>query len=78
MDSIDWSEIHHFETALYSPLFKGIKQKKRYPYPNFDVTLDVAHRHYTSIARRGKLIYPNQSLDEWSLPYPALLPELYC
>ena len=33
MDSIDWSEIHHFETALHSPLFKGIKQKKRYLYP---------------------------------------------
>ena len=40
MDSIDWSEIHHFEAALYSPLLKGIKQKKRYPYHiNFDVTL---------------------------------------
>jgi hypothetical protein len=33
MDSIDWPGIHHFETALYSPLFKGIKQKKRYTYP---------------------------------------------
>jgi hypothetical protein len=33
MDSIDWSEIHHFETALYRALFKGIQQKKRYPYP---------------------------------------------
>jgi hypothetical protein len=32
MDSIEWSEIHHFETALHSILFKGIKQKKRYPY----------------------------------------------
>jgi hypothetical protein len=30
MDSIDWSEIHHFEMALYSLLFKGIRQKKRY------------------------------------------------
>ena len=33
MDFIDWSEIHHFETALYSPLFKGIKQKKEIPIP---------------------------------------------
>jgi hypothetical protein len=33
MDSIDWSEIHHFEMALDRPLFKGIKQKKRYTYP---------------------------------------------
>jgi hypothetical protein len=33
MDSIDWSEIHHFEMALYRALFKGIKQKKRYTYP---------------------------------------------
>ena len=33
MDSIDWSEIHHFEGALYRSLFKGIEQKKRYPYP---------------------------------------------
>jgi hypothetical protein len=33
MDSIDWLEIHHFETALHSPLLKGIEQKKRYPYP---------------------------------------------
>jgi hypothetical protein len=33
MDSIDWSEIHHFEMALYRPLFKGIKQKKRYTCP---------------------------------------------
>jgi hypothetical protein len=32
MDSIDWSEIHHFETALYRPLFQGIEQKKRYTY----------------------------------------------
>jgi hypothetical protein len=28
MDSIDWSEIHHFETALYRPLFKGIARKE--------------------------------------------------
>jgi hypothetical protein len=33
MDSNDWPEIHHFEMALYSPLSKGIKQKKRYTYP---------------------------------------------
>jgi hypothetical protein len=33
MDSIDWSEIHHFEMDLYRTLFKGIKQKKRYTYP---------------------------------------------
>jgi hypothetical protein len=33
MDFIDCSEIHHFETALHSPLLKGIKQKKRYPHP---------------------------------------------
>jgi hypothetical protein len=33
MDSIDWSEIQHFEMALYRPLFKGIKQKKRCTYP---------------------------------------------
>jgi hypothetical protein len=33
MDSIEWPEIHHFETALHSPLFKGITQKKRYPCP---------------------------------------------
>jgi len=40
MDSIDWSEIHHLETALHSPLFKGIKQKKEISIPfNFDVTL---------------------------------------
>jgi hypothetical protein len=38
MDSINPLETHHFETALYSPLFKGIKQKKRYTYlSNFDV-----------------------------------------
>jgi hypothetical protein len=33
MDSIDSSGIHHFEMAPYRPLFKGIKQKKRYTYP---------------------------------------------
>jgi hypothetical protein len=33
MDSIGWSEIHYFEMAPYRPLFKGIKQKKRYTYP---------------------------------------------
>jgi len=40
MDSIDWSEIHHFETALYSPLFKGIKQKKRYTYPTIGLEIN--------------------------------------
>jgi hypothetical protein len=33
MDSIDWSEIHHFEAALCRPLFKGIKQKKEIHIP---------------------------------------------
>jgi hypothetical protein len=32
IDSIDWSEIHHFEMALHSPVFKGIA-RKRYTYP---------------------------------------------
>jgi adenylate cyclase len=39
MDSIDWPEIHHFEMALYRPLFKGIKQKRDTHTLNFDATL---------------------------------------
>jgi hypothetical protein len=35
MDSIDWSEIHHFETALHNPLFKGIA-KKEIPIPTHE------------------------------------------
>jgi hypothetical protein len=43
MDSIDGSEIHHFETALNRSLFKGMKQKKRYTYPYFDLPFFPGH-----------------------------------
>jgi hypothetical protein len=42
MDSIDWSEIHHFEMALYRPLFKGIKKKRDTHTLNFDTTLRLS------------------------------------
>ena len=55
MDSIDWSEIHHFETALHSPLFKGIAKKRDTHTLNyFDGTLpwrllDLTHKRRTHI-----------------------------
>jgi hypothetical protein len=38
LDSIEWSKIHDFETALHRPMSKGIRQKKRYPSLNSAVT----------------------------------------
>jgi len=39
MDSIDWSEIHHFKTAFYRQLFKGMKQKKTYTCPTIGLQM---------------------------------------